>query len=104
MRDKTTEDNSPVHKQPSDPQNTHGGNVSDFDKEQSQSKPGRAVENRTNKSGRVEREREAEEEAVDQEQEERRGTAGELGGDTEEESAYQDSQGEKLPPPESDES
>ena len=104
MSDKGTEDNSPVHKQPSDPQNTHGGNVSDFDKEQSQSKPGGAVENRTNKSGRVERERRAEEEEVVRESEERSSTAGELGGETEEESAYQDSQGEKLPPPESDES
>ena len=103
MSDKGTDDNSPVHKQPSDPQNTHGGNVSDFDKEQSQNKAGREVENRTNESARLERERKAEEEEVAKESEERRGTEGELGGETEEESAYQDSQGEKLPPPESDE-
>ena len=98
MSDTGTEDNSPIHKQPSDPQNTHGGNVSDFDKEQSENSPGRSVENRTNESERLERERQAEEEEVVRESEERMGTEGELGGETEEESAYQDSQGEKLPP------
>ena len=100
MSDKATEDNSPAHKQPSDPQNTHGGNVSDFDKEQSQSKPGSAVENRTNASERVERERRAEEEEVVRESETRECTEGAPGGETERESAYQDSQGETLPPPE----
>ncbi len=102
MSDKGAENNSPAHKSPSDPQNTHGGNVSDFDKE-SQSPPGGAAENRTNESERLERERRAEKEAVAREGEARSSAEGEGGGETEEESAYQDSQGEKLPPPESDE-